>query len=307
MDSEAPRCLVTGGAGFIGSHLVEALVRRGYQTTVLDNQSTGTRRELPTGVRLVDGDIRDPEAVDRAVAQADYVFHLAAYISASGSMDEPRECFETNTLGLLNVLKSSGAHRTRKLIFASSCAVYRSGGASARREQDRPAPGSPYAVSKLDGEYLLAVNHGASGIPYVALRYFNVYGPGQPPGGQYAAVIPAFIQTALAGGDLHIFGDGAQTRDFVFVEDVAQATVRAMEAGLGVYNVGTGRSVTIRGLAHAVTELSGSRAETVLDAPRPGEVRHSLANVLKARRELGWEASWSLEEGLKETIRWFRS
>lgn len=303
MATESARCLVTGGAGFIGRHVVAALDRRGLQTTVLDDLSTGDPSGLPPSTRVVEGDIRDAALVDTLVSESDYVFHLAAYISASGSVLDPRTCFETNTLGLLGVLESARRRRTRKVIFASSCAVYRGDGASARREGERPAPASPYAITKLDGEYLLDMNHRVAGIPYVALRFFNVYGPGQRPGGEYAAVIPAFIQAATSGRDLQVFGDGGQTRDFVYVEDVAAAAVRGMEAGLGIFNVGSGRSVTILELARTIVGLTGSRSEVRHAPARDGELRHSLANVARARRRLGWEARWSLEDGLSETLR----
>jgi UDP-glucose 4-epimerase len=297
------RCLVTGGAGFIGSHIVAALDRRGLQTTVLDDLSTGDPSRLPPSTRVVKGDIRDSALVDSLVSEADYVFHLAAYISASGSVLDPRTCFETNTLGLLGVLESARRWRTRKIIFASSCAVYQGDRSSARKEGERPTPASPYAVTKLDGEYLLGMNHRVSGIPYVALRFFNVYGPGQRAGGEYAAVIPAFIQAATSGHDLQVFGDGGQTRDFVYVEDVAEAAVRGMQAGLGVFNVGTGRSVTILELARTIVALTGSRSEVRQAPARAGELRHSLAGVARARRRLGWEARWSLEDGLSEILR----
>jgi UDP-glucose 4-epimerase len=194
--------LVTGGAGFIGSHLVDLLVRDGFPTTVLDDLSAGSASNVPEAASLVEGDVRDVGLVDDLVKDADYVFHLAAYTSSPGSLDEPQVCFEINTLGTLNVLQSARRHKIQKIIFPSSSAVYGGDSQDPCKEEDSLEPMCPYAVTKLAGEHLLEVYRATYGLPYVAFRFFNVYGPRQNPEGGYAAVVPAFIQAALRGEDM---------------------------------------------------------------------------------------------------------
>ena len=301
------RCLVTGGAGFIGSHLVDLLVQGGYPTTVLDDLSAGSASYIHESARLVEGDVRDAGLVDDLVAETEYVFHLAAYTSAPGSMDEPQVCFEINTLGTLNVLQSARRHKVRKIVFPSSSAVYGGDSPEPCAEDDPLEPLSPYAVTKLAGEHLLEVYRATYGLEYVAFRLFNVYGPRQNPEGGYAAVVPAFIQAALAGTELTVYGDGEQTRDFVYAEDVANAMRIAMEVGSGVYNIGCRDAVTVNDLARNITKIARSGSETHYAPPRDGDILYSLSDVTKVVRELGWAPRWSLQQGLETTIEWYRA
>ncbi len=243
-----PIALVTGGAGFIGSHLVQLLADRGWSVRVLDNLSTGSRDNLAgTGAELVEGDIRDPQAVDQAALGAGLVFHLAAMISVPESMAQPVECYRANVLGSLHVLDAARRAGARKVVLSSSCAVYGNAGHPVD-ESSETAPISPYAASKLAMEQAARMMAAAFGLETVCLRYFNVYGPRQAPDSPYAAAIPIFIRTMQSGRAPVIFGDGLQTRDFVFVGDVARANLLAAEARVEpgtVFNIGSGRSVTI--------------------------------------------------------------
>ena len=306
MAIETQRCLVTGGAGFIGSHLVERLMQDGFQTTVLDDLSAGSSSYVHEAATLVEGDVRDAGLVDDLVKDTDYVFHLAAYTSAPGSLDEPQICFEINTLGTLNVLQSARRHKVRKIIFPSSSAGYGGESPDPCMEDDHLEPLSPYAVTKLAGEHLLEVYRATYGLEYVAFRFFNVYGPRQNQEGGYAAVVPAFIQAALVGTDLTIYGDGEQTRDFVYVEDVASAMRVAMEKGAGVYNIGCRDAVTINGLARNITDIASSGSELLYAPPRDGDILYSLADVTKVKRDLGWAPEWSLARGMQATVDWYK-
>ena len=306
MAIETQRCLVTGGAGFIGSHLVERLMQDGFQTTVLDDLSAGSSSYVHEAATLVEGDVRDAGLVDDLVKDTDYVFHLASYTSAPGSLDEPQICFEINTLGTLNVLQSARRHKVRKIIFPSSSAVYGGESPEPCMEDDHLEPLSPYAVTKLAGEHLLEVYRATYGLEYVAFRFFNVYGPRQNPEGGYAAVVPAFIQAALVGTDLTIYGDGEQTRDFVYVEDVASALRVAMEKGAGVYNIGCREAVTINDLARNITDIASSGSELLYASPRDGDILYSLADVTKVKRDLGWAPEWSLARGMQATVDWYK-
>lgn len=306
MALKTTRCLVTGGAGFIGSHLVERLVRDGFQTTVLDDLSAGSSSYVHEAATLVEGDVLDAGLVDDLVKEADYVFHLAAYTSAPASLGEPQICFEINTLGTLNVLQSARRHKVRKVIFASSSAVYGGNSPEPCLEEDHLEPLSPYAVTKLAGEHLLEVYWATYCLSYVAFRFFNVYGPRQNPEGGYAAVMPAFIQEALAGTDLTIYGDGEQTRDFVYVEDVGNAMRLAMDRGNGIYNLGCKVAVTINELAQNITEVASSGSKTRYESPRDGDILYSLADVTDAKRELGWAPEWSLAQGMQATVKWYQ-
>ena len=301
------RVLVTGGAGFIGSHLVEKLLSQGVAVTVLDNFETGYREYLPSAVRLIEADVVDPDAVEQSVVGSEIIFHLAAFASVPESYERPERCFAVNTLGLLHLLRSAVRHRVRKFVFSSSSAVYSDEGERRKLEQEMPQPASPYAVTKLGGEQLLEIHAHMSGLSYVALRYFNVFGPRQSPDSDYAAVIPAFIRRALDGEDLIIYGDGSQTRDFVYVDDVVRANLEALHSDKGIYNIGLGTSLSILELAQRVLELSGARSGITFAPPRPGDVHYSGADVSRARCELGWTARCSIERGLSETISWFRT
>lgn len=302
------RVLITGGAGFIGSHLAAHFQGRAA-VRVLDNLRTGDRANLAgLDVEFIEGSITDRAVVQRAVAGVDYVFHLAALVSVPESVERPHECVELNVHGLLNVLEAAADAGVRKLCFSSSAAVYGDNPVVPKREDMLPEPKSPYAVTKLDGEYYCRQFTEAGRLETVALRFFNVFGPRQNPAGAYAAAVPIFIQQALAGEPLTIHGDGGQTRDFIFVEDIVAANVFAVTTpGLtGVFNAGYGGQVTILELAQRIIALAASRSPIVHAPPRKGDVRHSRASVDRLRAA-GFSPAGSLERGLRLTVEAFRA
>jgi UDP-glucose 4-epimerase len=310
------RYLVTGGAGFIGSHVAAALAKQ-HEVVVLDNFSSGTRANLAgVAARVVEGDVRDARSLAKACEGVEAVFHLAAQISVAGSMERPAATVEVNTVGTLALIEAARRAGAGAIVLSSSAAIYGDDPRLPKRESMAPDPRSPYAVSKLDGEYYLRIFAAPHGMRAAALRYFNVFGPRQDPRSQYAAAIPAFISRAVAGEPITIFGDGKQTRDFVFVEDVARANLLAAgvlpAAGRGapplaVYNVGGGRSISILALARAIIRATGSSSRIVHADPRPGDVRHSRGDVSLIRRDLGFRAGVPLAEGLRRTIESFRA
>ncbi|MDF1557927.1 MAG: NAD-dependent epimerase/dehydratase family protein [ANME-2 cluster archaeon] len=294
--------LVTGGAGFIGSHIAEYFSANGNNVTVLDNLSTGYRHNIQenASITFVEGDICDPEVVENVVSGKDYVFHMAAMVSVPLSCQHPEEAFRINTLGTLGVLQSALAAGVEKVVIASSAAVYGNNPIQPKQEDMLPEPASPYAISKLDCEYLARMFNDM-GLRTTCLRYFNVYGPRQDPGSAYAAAIPIFMSRAQAGEDLVIYGDGEQTRDFVHVSDVVRANVAAMENGDGgVFNVATGRSVSINELARTVLEITGSGAGIVYQPERVGDIKHSRADV--GRISGWWRSEVELGDGLASIV-----
>jgi UDP-glucose 4-epimerase len=312
--------LVTGGAGFIGSHIVVELVQRGDQVRVLDDFSTGKRENLqsavdlrPSAIDVIEGDVRDLETVRRAMADADYVLHQAAVASVPRSVADPLTTNEVNVTGTLNVLiaarEAQGAGMKR-LVYASSSAVYGNNPVLPKREDMPAEPLSPYAVSKLAGENYCRAFHEVYGLPTVALRYFNAFGPRQDPTSQYAAVIPQFITRMLRGEPPIIHGDGLQSRDFIYVADVVQANLAACqaEAAVGqVCNVASGERVNLLELVEALNEVLGTDLRPTFDAPRPGDVRHSVADISRLRELTGWEEQVSLAEGLRRTVEWYNA
>jgi UDP-glucose 4-epimerase len=307
------RVLVTGGGGFIGSHLAAHLLEQGYRVRVLDNFATGRRANVGSlggEVELVEGDIQSYERVNKAVASCDVVLHQAALPSVPRSVQDPLTSNATNVIGTLNVLLAARDHDVRRVVYASSSSVYGAAGGSGAKREDQPAlPISPYATAKLAGEGYARSFHGVYGLETVALRYFNVFGPRQDPASQYSAVIPKFITALLAGEPPVIFGDGEQSRDFTYVANVVHANLLAIDAPAvagKVYNVACGERVTLNRLAAELCELLGSDVKPVYAAPRPGDIRHSLADLSLARAELGYEHSVRLREGLERTIEHFR-
>jgi UDP-glucose 4-epimerase len=299
------KILITGGAGFIGSHLV-ARWRAAHphlDIVVLDNFRTGHERNLAgLGARLVRASVSDRAAVAEAAEGCDYIFHLAAMVSVVESMQHPLECIDVNVGGTLAVLEAARRHGVRKVVLSSSCAVYGDEECSPKREDMRPAPLSPYAITKLDGEFYLQMYARDHGVPSVSLRYFNVFGPRQDPSSPYAAVIPIFIERAHQGQDLVIYGDGGQTRDFVYVDDVVAANVLAAETAMsGVYNVARGEAWSIRDLAERIVAATRSTSCVRHEPERGGEVRHSLGSVERLRAA-GFSPSITLDEGLRRTI-----
>jgi UDP-glucose 4-epimerase len=299
------RVLVTGGAGFIGSHTAQALVKLGHAVTVFDNLSTGHRESVPAGCTLVEGDVRDHALVDRCVQGQDAVLHLAAFTSVPESVGRATECFEVNVHGTLNVLEAVATGGKGRVVFASSSAVYAEEPDAPKVETMCPEPASPYAVSKLEGEHLLDWYYRRRGVPYTAFRYFNVYGPRQEENSDYAAVIPKFITRSLRNETLTIHGDGRQTRDFVFIEDVVAANLLAVQGTRpGVYNVGTGTASTILWLAKRVNGLAGSTSGYAFAPRPPGDILSSTADVGLISHHLGWRPAWTLERGLEQTLAW---
>ena len=302
------KILVTGGAGFIGSHIVELYQNRAEEIRVLDNLRTGYRRNLD-GLRhtWIEGSITDRGLVREAVEGVDLVFHLAALVSVPESMAKPLECVEINVNGLLNVLEAASDAGVRKLVFASSAAVYGDNPVVPKVETMVPEPKSPYAITKLDGEYYLSMFQSAGRLETAAIRFFNVFGPRQDPKGAYAAAVPICIEKALRGEDLTIFGDGGQTRDFIYVKDIAGALAFAVETPgvTGVFNAGYGGAMTIDDLAKGLIEAAGSASKIVHGPERAGDVRHSRASADKLRAA-GWLPQHDLQEGLARTLEFFR-
>jgi UDP-glucose 4-epimerase len=300
------RVLITGGAGFIGSHLAAAL-QDAAEVRVLDNFRSGRRANL-AGIRhdLVEGSILDRALLARCCAGVDVVYHLAALVSVPESVGDPLACVELNVTGTLNVLAAAAAAGVGKVVFSSSAAVYGDNPEVPKRESMLPEPKSPYAVSKLDGEYYADFYRREHGLATACLRFFNVFGPRQDPRGAYAAAVPVFIERALRGEDILIHGDGGQTRDFVYVQDIVAALrfVAGEPAAAGVYNAGYGASVTINELAATITRLAGGRSSIVYGPERPGDVRHSRAAPDRLRA-LGWRPAHSMAEGLAATVAWF--
>ena len=297
------RLLITGGAGFIGSHLVEHF-HDSAEVVVLDNLRSGHRRNLDgLDHRFIEGSVTDPAAVAEAVDGVDVVFHLAAMISVPESMERPRECVEINNLGLLHVLEAAARAKVRKIVLASSAAIYGDNPTVPKTEDMLPEPKSPYAITKLDGEFYLEMFHREGRLDSASLRFFNVFGPRQDPASAYAAAVPIFIRKALANEDLTIFGDGEQTRDFIHVKDIvaALAHVAARPDLHGSYNVGYGRSMTVKQLAADIIRLAGSSSRIVHQPERPGDVKHSRAAIDKLLAT-GFHHVSSLEQGLAETL-----
>jgi UDP-glucose 4-epimerase len=305
------RYLITGGAGFIGSHLAQTLVAQGAQVRVLDNFSSG-RRENLAGIEhqaeILEGDIRDRRAVQQAVQNADYVLHQAARVSVVESLLDPEPTHAVNLSGTLNVLLEARAAGVQRVILASSSAVYGDGPVPAREEQPLQ-PLSPYAVTKLAGEAYARTFTTAFGLKTVALRYFNVYGPRQDPTSEYSGVIARFAEALLGGAAATVYGDGEQTRDFVFVGDVVRANLLACRAAAApgrAINVGTGVGRTVRELIDLMAQEAGVLAEVRFAQARAGEIRHSCSDPDQARDWLGFRAQVGLAEGLKSTLEWYR-
>lgn len=306
---------VTGGAGFIGSHLAEGLLKRRYKVIILDDLSTGKLEnirmlikgeESRNSVEFVHGSITDLPLLKKVFQGIDYVFHQAAIPSVPRSIENPGATHEANITGTLNVLLAARDNGVKKVIYASSSSVYGDTPTLPKKEDMSPNPQSPYAITKLAGEYYCQVFHQVYGLPTVCLRYFNVYGPRQDPNSQYAAVIPRFIRKVLDNRPPIIFGDGEQTRDFTYIKDVVDANILAAESdATGVYNIGRGERVSINRLAELVIKLVGNSVKLVHEEPRPGDIKHSLADISKAR-QFGYNSKYNLEEGLRETIGSFK-
>jgi UDP-glucose 4-epimerase len=297
------RVLITGGAGFIGSHLAVALQKRAA-VRIVDNLRTGDRRRLEgRNVDFVQASVLDTAALRSAMSGADVVFHLAAMVGVQESMDNPRGCIETNVIGTFNVLEAAADAGVPKLVFASSAAIYGGEPPVPTPETTSPSPKSPYAMSKLDGEYLCEMFLREERLKTVTLRFFNVFGPGQDPASPYAAAVPTFIRRAICGEEVTIFGDGEQTRDFVYVEDIVSSLLFVAENSdlTGTYNCGYGHQTTINAIANRILALTQSESRLIHLPARLGDVRHSCASTERLHA-CGWRPVSGLEEGLRETV-----
>lgn len=305
--------LVTGGGGFIGSHLVRTLVQRGKQVRVLENSSSGSRERLTDilkDIEWVDGDLRDSDTLRKVCQGVEVIFHQAAIASVSRSIAEPAMTHATNVTGTLNLLLAARDAGARRVVFASSSAVYGNLPATPKSETMPVQPLSPYAVQKLAAESYCRIWHALYGLETVALRYFNVFGPAQNPQSAYAAVIPRFISAVLEGRTPVVYGDGEQSRDFIYVSDVVESNLLAAaipEATGQVINIGTGKKTTINHLLAELERLIERPIHPRYKAPRPGDVRESLADISLMRAILGYEPAISFAEGLALTFRAFEA
>ena len=302
------RVLVTGGGGFIGGHLVDALLKRSHEVTILDNfsggQSPSENPHLQSKVQVIDGDVRAPEDIRKALDKVDSIIHLAAIIDTEYSVNNPREVNDVNVSGTLNLLHECATLKKKRFIFTSSTAVYGDVGDAPISEETIPRPISPYGVSKLAAEEYCNTYSRTFGLETVSLRLFNVYGQGQGMN-QYAGVITKFVEQVSGGSEPIIFGDGEQTRDFVHVSDVVAAHVLALEkqsVGSSPINIGTGIPTSIRDLADLILDISGSHLRPKFAPPRLGDIKHNLANNEEASRILGFSPVMTLREGLQDLV-----
>jgi len=303
------KIVVTGGAGFIGSHIVEHWLSKGAEVHILDNFRSGRRENVDLFPKAIlrEGSITNRDFVFDVLQKTDYVHHLAAMISVPESMDKPLECVDINVNGLVNILDAAREHGIKKVVHSSSAAVYGDNPVSPKTVDMRPEPLSPYGITKLDGEYYLKMYNDSFGVGTASLRYFNVFGPRQDPKSQYAAAIPIFVHKALKNENLVIFGDGEQTRDFVFVKDVVQANILGATKpdATGIYNVANGHSITIKELCELIIETTESKSKIVFADPRVGDIKHSLASVELTKKELDFNPEYDLVQGMRETIKYF--
>lgn len=300
--------LVTGGSGFIGSNLVDELLKQGHTVRVLDNLATGRYQNLAPFINHIDfheADLRDLAAVQKAVAGADYVLHQAALPSVPRSIKDPLASNEANVTGTLNVLKAAVDNGVKRVVYASSSSAYGDTEVSPKHEALTPAPKSPYAVSKLAGEYYCRVFYQVYGLETVCLRYFNVFGPRQDPKGAYAAVIPLFVSQMRAGQRPTVHGDGLQSRDFTYVANNVQANLKACTAPAApgnVYNIACGDSFTLLDLVRELNGLLGTSLEPEFLPSRTGDVKHSKADITRARQDLGFDPTIDFKEGLRRLL-----
>lgn len=312
---DGSHCLVTGGAGFIGSHVVEMLQREGADVRVLDNFSTGHRYNLESlpgnkAVELIDGDASKAEVAKDAMRGIDFVFHLAAMASVPRSMREPALCHAWTASSTVQLLHAAAEANVRRFVLASTSAAYGNSAFVSKREVDSVAPLSPYAAAKLSAEAYCNAFHEGFGLETVVLRYFNVFGPRQDPQSEYSAVIPRFVSMILSSDRPIIYGDGHQSRDFVYVKDVAMANrLAATVPGVagGTFNIGRGQRTTLLELLSVLQEILGQEIVPVHESPRPGDVRDSLADITQARNRLHFEPEVSVADGLRRSVEYYRS
>lgn len=306
-------CLVTGGAGFIGSHIVRGLLASGHRVRVLDSFLTGHRAnlaEVAGDIEIIEGDINDDAAVSRALRGIERVFHQAALASVPLSLERPLDTHHACVTGTLNLLRHSVTAGVQRFVYAASSSAYGDQPTSSKRESDLPRPLSPYAAAKLAGEYYCQAYFHSFGLQTVGIRYFNVFGPRQDPNSPYSAVIPLFVTRILSQQPPIIYGDGGQSRDFTFVANIVRGNLLASEAeGVGgqIFNVADGRQTTLLQLLELLGKLLGKTIAPNLQPARVGDVRESLADISRARQHLGYEPLMGLEAGLAQTIDYYRS
>lgn len=303
--------IVTGGAGFIGSNIAEKLLRDQYKVTVIDNLSTGRYKNIShpmnnKNFRFIEGSILDENILQDAFKDAEYILHQAAIPSVQRSIDNPIASNDANITGTLKVLNAAKNASIKKVVIASSSSVYGDTPTLPKKETMVPNPQSPYAVSKLSCEHYCKVFYDLFGLETISLRYFNVFGPHQDPHSDYAAVIPKFISAIASGKPLTIFGDGTQTRDFTYVQNVVNANILAMKSkATGIYNVACGNRMALNELATILMSLIGKRVEINYTSPRAGDIKHSLADISLAKQNFGYVPEFDIKHGLAETVRWF--
>ena len=306
------RALVTGGSGFIGSHLVEGLLKNGYAVRVLDNFATSRRENLAkvlNDIDIIEGDVRNLTTVRNAARNVDVIFHEAALPSVERSVRNPLESNDVNIAGTLNVLVAARDANVRRVVYAASSAAYGNQPSLPKEETMTPDPLSPYAIGKLAGEQYLKVFQSLYGLSTISLRYFNIFGPRQDPTTQYAGVIAKFATCALEGKPFPVFGDGEQSRDFTYVENAVQANLLAADAELKdspVVNIAFGQRTTLNQIIEMLNELTGQNLRTEYAPERSGDVRHSHASIERARKILGYAPSVDVLEGLRRTLEWYR-
>jgi UDP-glucose 4-epimerase len=311
MSHQLKRALVTGGAGFIGSHIVDALVSDGCQVTVLDNLSTGSDLNLVAvmdQITFYKGDIRDRQMLEKAAQDCDVIFHLAAVVSVPQTIEDPVESASINEIGTLHVLETARKKKIRRVIFSSSCAVYGDAPQLPKKESMPLNPGSPYAVQKRTAEHYMRLGHELYGLETISLRYFNVYGPRQDPSSPYSGVISIFMNKAVGNQSPVIYGDGKQSRDFIYVTDVVTANLlaaRSAAASGEIINIGTASSVQINQLWDMVCALVGSTIKPRYQPARPGDIYASVASTVRAKKRLGFKIEYPFEKGLALTYRWY--
>ena len=304
--------LVTGGAGFIGSNIVGELLQRGHSVRIIDDFSTGREENIKdflSQVELIEGDIRNHDSVERAVKGADYILHQAALASVPRSIADPEATNQVNVQGTLNLLDAARKNSVKRFVYASSSSVYGDSEELPKVETMPSNPKSPYAVSKLAAEWYCRVYSGIYKLPTVSLRYFNVFGPKQDPNSQYSAVIPLFIKALLRGEQSTIFGDGEQSRDFTYIENVVNANLLACEADVNggeVFNIACGTRYTLNELYNKLKELIGADVEPIFEPTRSGDVKHSQANIDQISSALQYRISVEFDKGLERTVHWYQ-
>ncbi len=312
------RVLVTGGAGFIGSHIAQRLLGDGHEVVILDNFSTGRRENIAAisapavadRLRVVEGDVRNAKIVEECMSGCALAFHEAAVVSVPYTVEHPQESHDVNIQGTLNVLQAARAAKTKRVVFASSAAIYGEEPTLPKIETMKPEPISPYGVEKITGEHYLATWAKLFGVETVSLRYFNVFGPRQDPSSPYSGVISIFVDRILAGRGLTFFGDGKQIRDFVYVANVVDANMLAgTKEGVSgrVFNVACGKKTTLLELASMIEKAAGRTVERSFGAPRAGDIKESVANIDRAKTELGYAPAVGVDEGLQRLVEHVRA